>query len=91
MNTNRRHFLRAAGLAVGATGLAARRLLAAEGAPPPSFLKAPSKMRLGTVTYNLAQDWDLDTLIKNCQEARFAGVELRTSHAHKVEVALTAL
>lgn len=89
MNTNRRHFLRTSGLALGAASLAPHRLLAAEGAPPPSFLKAPSKMRLGTVTYNLAQDWDLNTLIKNCEEARFAGVELRTSHAHKVEVALT--
>jgi len=41
------------------------------------------------VTYNLAQDWDIDTIIKNCQAAKFAGVELRTGHAHKVEVGLT--
>lgn len=48
-----------------------------------------SKMRLGTVTYNLAKDWDIETLIKNCEEARFEGVELRTTHAHGVEVELT--
>lgn len=89
MNANRRRFLEMAGLALGAAGLAPRGLRAAERSRPPNLSKAPSEMRLGTVTYNLAQDWDLDTLIKNCQEARFAGVELRTSHAHKVEVVLT--
>ncbi|MBI4325163.1 MAG: sugar phosphate isomerase/epimerase [Chloroflexi bacterium] len=46
-------------------------------------------MRLGTVTYNLAKDWDIATLIKNCTAAKFEGVELRTTHAHGVEVALT--
>lgn len=45
-------------------------------------------MKLGTVTYNLARDWDLETIIKNCEETEFEGVELRTSHAHKVEVDL---
>ena len=42
-------------------------------------------MRLGLVTYNLAKDWDLETLITNCEQTGFAGVELRTTHAHKVE------
>jgi sugar phosphate isomerase/epimerase len=42
------------------------------------------------VTYNLAKDWDIPTLIKNCTASRFEGVELRTSHAHGVEVTLTA-
>ena len=46
-------------------------------------------MKIGTVTYNLAKDWDVETLIKNCEEAQFEGVELRTTHAHKVEVNLT--
>jgi sugar phosphate isomerase/epimerase len=47
-------------------------------------------MKLGLVTYNLACKWDVDTIIKNCAKAGFAGVELRTTHAHKVEVDLTA-
>ena len=47
-------------------------------------------MKLGTVTYNLAKDWDIETIIKNCEESKFEGVELRTTHAHKVEVSLTA-
>ncbi|MBM3833597.1 MAG: sugar phosphate isomerase/epimerase [Verrucomicrobia bacterium] len=46
-------------------------------------------MRLGTVTYNLAKDWDVAAIIKNCEETRFEGVELRTTHAHGVEVSLT--
>src|SRR5437868_6466175 len=49
----------------------------------------PARMRLGTVTYNLAKDWDIPTIIKNCEAAKFEGVELRTSHAHKVEVNLS--
>jgi sugar phosphate isomerase/epimerase len=59
-------------------------------AAPKSFIVAPPKMKLGTVTYNLAKDWDIETIIKNCEEAKFEGVELRTTHAHKVEVNLTA-
>src|SRR5437870_411461 len=46
-------------------------------------------MKLGIVTYNLAKDWDVPTIIKNCAETRFQGVELRTSHAHGVEVTLS--
>jgi sugar phosphate isomerase/epimerase len=49
-----------------------------------------SPLKLGLVTYNLAKDWDIATILKHCTEARFDGVELRTSHAHKVEVALTS-
>jgi len=82
----RRDFLRAAGLGLGALGFAAQAVLAAE--KPAASFAAPSKIRLGTVTYNLAKDWDLATIIKNCEEAKFQGVELRTTHAHGVEVAL---
>ncbi|MFO0907955.1 MAG: sugar phosphate isomerase/epimerase family protein [Isosphaeraceae bacterium] len=46
-------------------------------------------MLLGTVTYNIAKDWDLPTILKRLEALRFQGVELRTSHAHKVEVDLT--
>ena len=44
-----------------------------------------SKMHLGMVTYNVAKDWDLDTLLKNCHAAGLEGVEFRTTHAHGVE------
>ncbi|MDP8245682.1 MAG: sugar phosphate isomerase/epimerase family protein [Candidatus Hinthialibacter antarcticus] len=47
-------------------------------------------LKLGLVTYNMAKDWDVDTIIKNCSETGFQGVELRTTHAHGVEVSLSA-
>jgi sugar phosphate isomerase/epimerase len=46
-------------------------------------------MLLGIVTYNIAKDWDLPTIIKRLESLKYGGVELRTSHAHKVEVDLT--
>ena len=46
-------------------------------------------MKLGTVTYMIAAQWDVPTLIKNLSDCKFEGVELRTTHAHKVEVELT--
>jgi len=45
-------------------------------------------MQLGLVTYQWGADWDLPTLIKNCSEAGFTGVELRTTHKHGVELSL---
>ncbi|HTE27991.1 sugar phosphate isomerase/epimerase family protein [Flavitalea sp.] len=42
-------------------------------------------MRMGLVTYQWGKDWDLPTLIANCEKTGFLGVELRTQHAHKVE------
>jgi sugar phosphate isomerase/epimerase len=46
-------------------------------------------MKLGMVTYLWGQDWDLPTLIKNCETTGFEGVELRTTHKHGVEVSLS--
>jgi len=86
MKSNRRQFLKAGGLGLGLFGLAGRTALAAD--KTGSFAK-PSKLRLGTVTYNLAKDWDIAMIIRNCEEAKFEGVELRTTHAHGVEVTLS--
>jgi sugar phosphate isomerase/epimerase len=44
--------------------------------------------QLGIVTYNIAKDWDLDTILKRLEALKFAGVELRTTHKHGVEVSL---
>lgn len=46
------------------------------------------KLHLGLVTYNLAKDWDIPTIIKNCTQTKFEAVELRATHAHQVEVDL---
>ena len=49
-----------------------------------------SKMALGLVTYLWGRDWDLPTLIANCEQAKVHGVELRTTHRHGVERKLGA-
>jgi len=49
-----------------------------------------SEMKLGLVTYQWAKDWDLPTLIANCEKTGYLGVELRVDHAHKVETNLSA-
>ena len=46
-------------------------------------------MHLGLVTYLWAADWDLPTIIANCTETGFEGVELRSTHKHGVEPSLT--
>lgn len=68
---------------------AGSRVVQAEAAEPSSFLTGKPSMKLGTVTYNLAKDWDIETLIRNCEATGFQGVELRTTHAHKVEISLS--
>jgi sugar phosphate isomerase/epimerase len=45
-------------------------------------------MKLGLVTYNMAKDWDVKTIIANCKATGFEGVELRTTHAHGVDPTL---
>lgn len=78
MQTSRRAFLASAVLGFAGLGLRAE-----------SFVTGKSPMKLGTVTYNLARSWDIATIIKRCSDAKFEGVELRATHAHKVELNLT--
>jgi sugar phosphate isomerase/epimerase len=47
-------------------------------------------LQLGIVTYNIAKDWDLDTILKRLSTLGYGGVELRTTHKHGVEVDLSA-
>jgi sugar phosphate isomerase/epimerase len=46
-------------------------------------------MKFGLVTYEWAKDWDLSTLIANCEKTGVLAVELRTQHAHAVETNLS--
>lgn len=48
------------------------------------------RLKLGLVTYNLARSWDLDTIIERCGAFGFASAKLRTTHAHGVDVTMTA-
>jgi hypothetical protein len=89
MNHHRRKFLKLAGLGAGSLGFLPSLALSAE-EPKKAPVAAPhSIMQLGLVTFSLAQDWDIATIIKNCEATQFEGVELRTEHAHKVEVSLS--
>lgn len=45
-------------------------------------------MKLGMVTYQVAKDWTVDEIIEMCQKTGFEGAELRTTHAHGVELAM---
>ncbi len=87
---NRRELLgRSAVLLAGASGgcVAAGAALAQAGAAAPPV--SARKMKLGLVTYNMAPDWDLATIIDRCRKLKLAAVELRTTHKHGVEPALS--
>ena len=55
-----------------------------------SFELNSNPLNLGVMTWTLAMDWDIDTIIKNLAEANYRSVELRTTHAHGVEVTLNS-
>lgn len=50
---------------------------------------ARGPLRIGLMTYRLGEKWDLETIISNCKEAQWEHAELRTTHAHGVEVTLS--
>lgn len=82
----RRSFLKstaAAGVSAGALGVLAGCTAENQAAEP------GAKMKIGLVTYQWGKDWDLPTLIKNCETTKFSTVELRTHHAHGVEPSLS--
>jgi len=84
--TGRRDFIKtsaltAAGIAIGSVGYSFKR----------SSSKNIPAMKLGLVTYMWGADWDLPTLISNCEKTGFEAIELRTQHAHGVETTLNAI
>ncbi|MBI3211041.1 MAG: sugar phosphate isomerase/epimerase [Candidatus Solibacter usitatus] len=46
-------------------------------------------MMLGAVTYNTLKDWTLDQIVEKLPPLGFHAVELRTTHKHGVEIALS--
>src|SRR5436190_12341911 len=79
MNVSRRQLLAssaAAGAAMGLNSILPRRASAASDLPAIGY---------GLVTYMWGAEWDLPTLLENCKKTGVLGVELRTTHAHKVE------
>ncbi len=83
MNTSRRQFLKRSGLISSAVALSPM------GLPNPIWEAPGDKMKLGLVTYLWGKDWDLPTLIANCEKSNLQGLELRTEHAHGVEISLS--
>jgi sugar phosphate isomerase/epimerase len=87
---SRRDFIKASLAAAGSLAVAG-----ASGAASASAerIKNPALggggFKLGLVTYNLAKDWDIPTIIKNCEATGFEAVELRTTHKHGVEPAVS--
>ena len=79
---NRREFIHQSALMSGAAACAMA------GVPAWAAQKG-NKMQFGLVTYLWGQDWDLPTLIKNCEKTKVLGVELRVEHAHGVMPDLT--
>ncbi len=83
--TNRREFIKQT--ALGAAGITLGGL--AQSCALTNHAKTPA-MQFGLVTYMWGAEWDLPTLIANCEEAGLAAVELRAHHAHGVETSLSA-
>jgi len=83
MTPTRRQFLAsaAAATAAGVPGPAAA---------GPKSESAPTPFKLGMVTYNVAAQWDLPTILKVCKAVGIAAVECRTTHKHGVEPTLSA-
>lgn len=87
-DVSRRDFLNQTAALTGAGLLASD--VAAQGTTTPAQQPAGPRFRLGIVTYNIAAQWDLTALLRICRAVGLSPVELRTTHRHGVEPALTA-
>src|SRR5215208_4471162 len=85
MTPTRRQFLATSAVA----GLPAAVSAQTPKADPKIDPKAPP-FKLGLVTYNVAAQWDLPTILKVCKATGVAAVEARTTHKHGVEPTLSA-
>jgi sugar phosphate isomerase/epimerase len=85
--SSRRKFIQTA--ALGAAALTTGIPKASASEMNPGARKKMPPLKLGIMSYNLAKDWDIDTIIKNCTETGFVHAELRTTHKHGIEVSLS--
>src|SRR2546422_11645451 len=86
--SGRREFLRSGWLSLAGVGVLGRAESSGRAAPETAALPAhesPPPFKLGMGTYDLAKDWDIETIIKKCEATRFEGLELRTTQPHRVE------
>ncbi|MFB3922478.1 MAG: sugar phosphate isomerase/epimerase family protein [Terriglobia bacterium] len=82
----RRAFLKKSFLALAGLGTLGRTEIKTSAQPAASG-SVPA-FKLGMVTYELGKNWDIETIIKNCETTGFEAVELRTTHKHGVELSL---
>jgi sugar phosphate isomerase/epimerase len=85
MSISRRRFFASAGVVGGAIAASDSIVPAAS---PASVDDKPLKFTLGLVTYNMAAQWDLPTLLNICKDVGISPIELRTTHKHGVEPSL---
>ena len=83
----RRGFVGAAG-ALAAAALSPPAAHGAQSESPRRAAGGAPGFRLGIVTYMIAADWDVPTILRVCKGAGISDVELRTTHKHGVEPAL---
>jgi len=84
----RRAFLETSGVGLAGLGSLLSTELPFSTRPAPEGGAAPG-FKLGMVTYELGKNWDIETIIKNCETAGFEAAELRTTHKHGVELSLS--
>lgn len=88
---SRRKFLQTSAMAGAAVVIPSAAFAAdAEQKPDNTVVINKNPLKIGLMTYLLGSKWDIETIIKNCTETGFQSVELRTTHAHGVEVKLTS-
>jgi len=92
MNTrlDRRDFIKTAGVGVVLGTVGGGLTLAQTTEAADTNRKENTEMKLGMVTYNMGKDMTCDELIAFCRKTGLAGVELRATHAHGVEVTLSS-
>lgn len=82
VSMNRREGLGLMAATAGGLTLPAFKAQAAPGAEPP--------FKLGSVTYNVLQSYDLKTVLEICRASGIGPLEFRTTHKHGVEPTLSA-
>jgi sugar phosphate isomerase/epimerase len=86
---SRRNFIRTAALSGTAIAIPGKLSSASPSLKADSFKLNENPLKLGVMTYTLAKEWDIETIITNLSEAGYQSVELRTTHAHGIEVTLS--
>jgi hypothetical protein len=88
-NFSRRRFLQTSAITASAALLPITSFAASQQSNSSPIVLNKNPLKLGLMTYLLAKDWDIETIIKNCTATGFQSVELRTTHKHGVEVTLS--